>query len=156
MPAIAWSCRFVSVMPSNRAAVTASSKNISKKSPSRKSSRVSRGSPRFTSKYCCIIGVSLAASTDIGETEVETTKDMKDTKKLTQSCVRDFFVCSVSFVATLFHRDLGGADHPPLVLIHGMLGSSRNWQTAGRDLAAKYHVLAPDLRNHGASPHEAE
>jgi len=33
-----------------------------------------------------------------------------------------------------------------------MLGSSRNWQTAGRDLAAGFHVLAPDLRNHGASP----
>ena len=41
----------------------------------------------------------------------------------------------------------------PLVLLHGMLGSSRNWQTAGRDLAAKYHVFAPDLRNHGSSPH---
>lgn len=36
-----------------------------------------------------------------------------------------------------------------------MLGSSRNWQTAGRDLAGKYHVLALDLRNHGSSPHAA-
>jgi len=34
-----------------------------------------------------------------------------------------------------------------------MLGSSRNWQTAGRGLAAAFHVLAPDLRNHGLSPH---
>lgn len=34
-----------------------------------------------------------------------------------------------------------------------MLGSSRNWQTAGRELAARYRVLAPDLRNHGGSPH---
>lgn len=33
-----------------------------------------------------------------------------------------------------------------------MLGSSRNWQSAGRDLADTYHVLAPDLRNHGGSP----
>ena len=56
----------------------------------------------------------------------------------------------------LFHRDLGGAGHPPLVILHGMLGSSRNWQTAGRDLAAKFHVLVPDLRNHGASPHAGE
>ena len=54
---------------------------------------------------------------------------------------------------TLFHRDLGGAGKPPLVLLHGMLGSSRNWQTAGADLAAHFHVLAPDLRNHGRSPH---
>lgn len=37
-----------------------------------------------------------------------------------------------------------------------MLGSSRNWQTAGRELAKRYHVLAPDLRNHGSSPHEGE
>ncbi len=34
-----------------------------------------------------------------------------------------------------------------------MLGSSRNWQTAGRDLAEAFHVLVPDLRNHGGSPH---
>lgn len=34
-----------------------------------------------------------------------------------------------------------------------MLGSSRNWQTAGRDLAGRYHVRALDARNHGASPH---
>ncbi len=51
----------------------------------------------------------------------------------------------------LFHRELGG-EGPPLVLLHGLLGSSRNWQTTGRDLAAHYRVLALDLRNHGASP----
>ncbi|MDB6093353.1 MAG: alpha/beta hydrolase [Verrucomicrobia bacterium] len=55
----------------------------------------------------------------------------------------------------LFHRDLGGTG-PPLVILHGMLGSSRNWQTAGRDLAARFHVLALDLRNHGSSPHASE
>ena len=56
---------------------------------------------------------------------------------------------------TLFHRDLGGAGKPPIVLLHGMLGSSRNWQTVGAELAAAGHVLAPDLRNHGRSPHAA-
>ena len=56
-------------------------------------------------------------------------------------------------VVTLFHRDLGGAGKPPLVVLHGLLGSSRNWLTTGGDLAARYHVLAPDLRNHGKSPH---
>lgn len=40
-----------------------------------------------------------------------------------------------------------------MVLLHGMLGSSRNWLSAGADLGAEYHVLAPDLRNHGRSPH---
>lgn len=53
----------------------------------------------------------------------------------------------------LFERDLGGPGLPPLVILHGMLGSSRNWQTAGRDLASHRHVLALDLRNHGQSPH---
>lgn len=53
----------------------------------------------------------------------------------------------------LFHRDLGGEGKPWLVILHGLLGSSRNWQTAGRDLAADFHVCALDLRNHGASPH---
>lgn len=37
-----------------------------------------------------------------------------------------------------------------------MLGSSRNWQTAGPELATHYHVFALDLRNHGRSPHADE
>jgi hypothetical protein len=45
-----------------REATTASSKKSSKKSPSLKSRSVSLGSPRFTSKYCLIIGVSLSGS----------------------------------------------------------------------------------------------
>jgi pimeloyl-ACP methyl ester carboxylesterase len=56
----------------------------------------------------------------------------------------------------LFHRDLGGAGLPPLVILHGILGSSRNWQTAGAELAGRHHVCALDLRNHGASPHAGE
>jgi esterase len=52
----------------------------------------------------------------------------------------------------LQHRDLGG-DGPPLVILHGMLGSSRNWQTVGRELAASAQVWALDARNHGQSPH---
>ncbi len=69
--------------------------------------------------------------------------------------MRNVFVCFVYFVVTLFHRDLGGAGLPPLVILHGMLGSSRNWQTTGQDLTEKFHVLALDLRNHGESPHDA-
>jgi pimeloyl-ACP methyl ester carboxylesterase len=57
---------------------------------------------------------------------------------------------------TLFHRDLGGAGNPPLIVLHGLLGSSRNWQSTGADLAVRYHVHALDLRNHGRSPHAAE
>jgi esterase len=53
----------------------------------------------------------------------------------------------------LFHRDLGGEGLPPLVILHGLLGSSRNWAAAGKDLSTDFHVLALDLRNHGESPH---
>jgi esterase len=61
--------------------------------------------------------------------------------------------CSLLSAMQLFHRDLGGAGRPPLVILHGMLGSSRNWQTAGAELAAHFQVFALDLRNHGRSPH---
>ncbi len=57
-------------------------------------------------------------------------------------------------VVHLHHVDLGGEGKPPLLVLHGLLGSSRNWQTAGRDLAQHWHVLALDARNHGKSPHE--
>lgn len=52
----------------------------------------------------------------------------------------------------LHHRDFGGSG-PPAVILHGMLGSSRNWLTVGRELSAHNRVYALDLRNHGASPH---
>jgi esterase len=41
---------------------------------------------------------------------------------------------------------------PPLVILHGLFGSARNWATIAQRLSAKYRVLALDLRNHGASP----
>lgn len=53
----------------------------------------------------------------------------------------------------LAHRDLGGTGRPPLVILHGMLGSSRNWLTVGSELAADFHVFALDLRDHGDSFH---
>ncbi|HSH09715.1 MAG TPA: alpha/beta fold hydrolase, partial [Oceanipulchritudo sp.] len=54
----------------------------------------------------------------------------------------------------LAHRFMGGEAHaPPLLLLHGLLGSSRNWQSAGRMLAESLRVYALDLRNHGESPH---
>ena len=56
---------------------------------------------------------------------------------------------------SLAHRELGGSEKtPPLLLLHGLLGSSRNWQTAGRKLADAFRVHALDLRNHGQSPHD--
>ena len=42
-----------------------------------------------------------------------------------------------------------------LVILHGLLGASRNWTTIGRALAKGFDVHALDLRNHGNSPHVA-
>lgn len=56
-------------------------------------------------------------------------------------------------VLELYSRDLGGAGNPPLIVLHGMLGSSRNWLSAGAELTQHWHVQALDLRNHGRSPH---
>ncbi|MBI4429368.1 MAG: alpha/beta fold hydrolase, partial [Ignavibacteriales bacterium] len=41
----------------------------------------------------------------------------------------------------------------PLVILHGLLGSSDNWQTLSKKFAEHFHVVAVDLRNHGRSPH---
>jgi esterase len=43
---------------------------------------------------------------------------------------------------------------PALVILHGLLGSSRNWSTIGKALQDRYDVHALDLRNHGSSPHD--
>ena len=56
-------------------------------------------------------------------------------------------------MVSLFSRELGGLGRPPLIVLHGLLGSSRNWMSAGADLARERHVWALDLRNHGKSPH---
>lgn len=53
----------------------------------------------------------------------------------------------------LAHREFGGEGKPPVVILHGLLGSSRNWTAAGGDLAEHFQVFALDLRNHGDSPH---
>ena len=40
---------------------------------------------------------------------------------------------------------------PPVVLIHGMLNSSRHWERVALHLADRYTVIAPDLLGHGDS-----
>ena len=53
----------------------------------------------------------------------------------------------------LFYRELGEADAPPLMILHGLLGTSDNWQTLGKQFAATHRVHLIDQRNHGRSPH---
>jgi len=40
---------------------------------------------------------------------------------------------------------------PPVVLIHGMINSSRHWEAVALRLAASHTVIAPDLIGHGDS-----
>lgn len=40
---------------------------------------------------------------------------------------------------------------PPVVLIHGMVNSSRHWEAVAERLADDYMVIAPDLLGHGDS-----
>src|SRR3954454_11998049 len=40
---------------------------------------------------------------------------------------------------------------PPVVLIHGMINSSRHWEAVARRLARSHTVIAPDLIGHGDS-----
>ena len=40
---------------------------------------------------------------------------------------------------------------PPVVLIHGMVNSSRHWESVALQLADRYTVIAPDLIGHGDS-----
>jgi esterase len=42
---------------------------------------------------------------------------------------------------------------PPLIILHGLLGSADNWRSVSQRLGAHYKVFAVDLRNHGRSPH---
>ncbi len=40
----------------------------------------------------------------------------------------------------------------PVVILHGLFGSARNWSSIAQRLAAAHRVFALDSRNHGASP----
>ncbi len=52
----------------------------------------------------------------------------------------------------LFFRKTGKGD--PLIIIHGLYGSSDNWVSIAGMLAEHYTVFIPDQRNHGRSPHK--
>ena len=56
----------------------------------------------------------------------------------------------------LHARVLGTSDRPHLVILHGLLGTSDNWQTLGRAYAETHCVHLIDQRNHGRSAHHEE
>lgn len=41
---------------------------------------------------------------------------------------------------------------PPLLILHGLLGSGRNWRNVAAALSASRRVLTPDLPGHGDNP----
>lgn len=51
----------------------------------------------------------------------------------------------------LFHKILG--EGSPIIIAHGLYGSSDNWISIAKELAQKHQVILVDLRNHGQSPH---
>lgn len=54
----------------------------------------------------------------------------------------------------LFFREEG--EGFPLVIVHGLYGSSDNWLTVGKKLSSHYKVYMIDQRNHGRSPNSEE
>ncbi len=53
---------------------------------------------------------------------------------------------------TLLHYTLTG-DGPPLVILHGLFGSGKNWQSHARRFGRHFATHCVDLRNHGESFH---
>jgi pimeloyl-ACP methyl ester carboxylesterase len=60
----------------------------------------------------------------------------------------------------LHYRRLGPEGAPPVVILHGLFGTSDNWGSIGKELAEPTvsatppcDVLLVDLRDHGRSPH---
>ena len=54
----------------------------------------------------------------------------------------------------LHFREMGQGQ--PLLILHGLYGSSDNWLTIAKQLAEDYRVFIIDQRNHGQSPHSEE
>ena len=42
---------------------------------------------------------------------------------------------------------------PPLIILHGVFGSSDNWKTLANHLMSTFEIYLVDQRNHGLSPH---
>ena len=55
----------------------------------------------------------------------------------------------------LFSRSYG--EGHPLIILHGLLGSSGNWHSLSSNVfGERYRVIVVDQRNHGRSPHSEE
>jgi esterase len=65
-------------------------------------------------------------------------------------------------IVDLHYRRMGPEGATPVVILHGLFGTSDNWGSIGKELAEPatpgahaFDVLLVDLRDHGRSPHTA-
>ena len=65
----------------------------------------------------------------------------------------DMIVLEIRTMKLHFHESGQGE---PLILLHGLLGSHRNWLPLAEKFSVHFRVFALDHRNHGASPHADE
>lgn len=42
---------------------------------------------------------------------------------------------------------------PPVLIVHGLFGSARNWNVIAKRLSKTRRIIVPDMRNHGSSFH---
>ena len=54
----------------------------------------------------------------------------------------------------LYSQKFGNGD--PLIILHGLFGSSDNWLTIAKQFSDKFSIHILDARNHGKSPHITE
>ena len=52
----------------------------------------------------------------------------------------------------LNYMTFGDENFPPVMIVHGLYGSGRNWGIIAKRLSDQFFVITVDLRNHGDSP----
>ena len=52
----------------------------------------------------------------------------------------------------LNYMTFGDEKSPPVMIVHGLYGSGRNWGVIAKRLSNQFFVITVDLRNHGDSP----
>lgn len=56
----------------------------------------------------------------------------------------------------LLNSEVHGEEGTPFILMHGLLGSSRNWRSVAKELSNHFILHCLDLRNHGNSFHDED
>ncbi|HVZ89457.1 MAG TPA: alpha/beta hydrolase [Polyangia bacterium] len=63
-------------------------------------------------------------------------------------------VCEANGIGIHYLRT--GSEKPPVVLLHGLIGSGACWTPVARGLEGEYDVVMPDARGHGSSAAPAQ